>query len=694
MLVAACTLGTLSLPVFAQWGVMKPRVEPAFEDWSTRHVVYPKVGPMRAMQAVSRDPRALFAWRRLQNPGGSPPLGGNGRSGFSWRRPFVDPNLVDRDWAINLGASGVAPAMFAAKFSFDVTAAPSCANDFVVFPINASGGSGQPNIVAFNYLYSGTAGGNGICNRTASSSDTGVAAEVLWSYNIQALTGGGAVTTSPVISFDPGYSSASGTKVAFVESSAGGQIVTASVTSGHAGTGYTVGTTGTISGGTGSLATFTVTGVSGGAVTSFSVTYSGNGYTVKSGVATTTTSGSGSGLQVSITAVSTSSAAHFHVLAFKNTDGQNTSNLQSVFSPKTISTFSSTAPAAGSGTATDLALGSSTSGTDTLSSPFVDYVRDEAYVGNDIGVLYRIQDVFCTSINSDCSGGTKPAPSLDGTWGSGGAVSVCSGKLTGAVLDFVTLNVFVGCSDGKLYGFNSSGVALANSPVTVGNGSTLGGIVDAPIVDGVNGTVFAVSGSNGTNAVLVETKTDLSSRTQVSVGAAGVFNLHAPAFNNPYFTSPTTSGAYIYVAAYNSAGNEIELYGYCFNSSNLLANCSGVSPAGPHTLVLNSTPGSQLEYAPLTEFYNSTTGNDQLFITVLANRSPNIGLFDINSFPTSQTPVPGVQEGSGTSGMVVDNNSSSTQASSVYFGALSTTSSCGAGGTGGCAVKLTQAALQ
>jgi hypothetical protein len=76
------------------------------------------------------------------------------------------------------------------------------------------------------------------------------------------------------------------------------------------------------------------------------------------------------------------------------------------------------------------------------------------------------------------------------------------------------------------------------------------------------------------------------------------------------------------------------------------------------------------------------------------NRDPNIGLFHINSFPASATLAASTQEGSGTSGMVVDNISSSAQASSVYFGALSTTATCGIGGTGGCAVKLTQAGLE
>ncbi|MFY9690670.1 MAG: hypothetical protein WAJ86_12100 [Candidatus Acidiferrales bacterium] len=699
---AACIAGALSLPLAGQRIATTQQRTPMFQDWSTRFVVYPRMGPMNAMQAAAQDPRARQVWSRPLAGGGSlfsggTQLGGRSASAFSLlRRPSVEAGPTPRDWAINLGAAGTAQSMYPAKYGFDSAAPPSCTNDYVVFPVNAMGSSTQPNIVAFNQLYSGTAGANGICNRKATSSDAGVAAEVIWSYNVQGILGGGAVTTSPVISYDMLTPSASGTKIAFVESATGGPVLTDSLSAG--GSGYAVGDTGTIAGGT-VLATYKVTGVTTarrttGVVSSFTIASAGTGYSVATGATTTKTSGNGSGLTINILTVG-GYPAHFHVLAPNAGDGQNTGNLQSVLSPKTITAFSLTSPAAGSGAATDLALGSSSAGTDTLSSPFVDYTSDKAYVGNDVGVLYRIKDVFCTSGNPDCSGATKPGPSLDATWGTGGAVTVCSGTLTAPILDFVTLNVFVGCSDGKLYGFNSSGAPLAHPSVTVGNGTALGGVVDAPIVDGVDGFVYAVSGSNGANAVLVQASADLSGHTTMPVGAAGIFNLHEPAFNSTFYTSPTTAGAMIYVAAYNGAGDEIELYAYCFNStSGVLANCPGVSPAGPQMVSLNTATGSQLEYAPLTEYYNTTTSTDWLFVGVLQNRNPNIGLFNINSFPASATLAASTQEGSGASGMVVDNSSSSGQASSIYFGALSTTASCGAGGTGGCAVKLTQAGLQ
>lgn len=95
--------------------------------------------------------------------------------------------------------------MFPAKFSFDPAAAPSCANDYVVFGTTAAGVTGgNANLVAFNNLYAGT---GGMC---------GAAPTVLFAYNTTTVTGGH-IVTSPVLSQD-------GTKIAFVESLAGSAI--------------------------------------------------------------------------------------------------------------------------------------------------------------------------------------------------------------------------------------------------------------------------------------------------------------------------------------------------------------------------------------------------------------------------------------------------------------------------------------
>ncbi len=588
---------------------------PMVNDWSMRHLIYPHFGGMAAMLAVQQDPRARFSWRRRMpmrarwpEPEPLPPR---------FRPSRNNGSEVDRDWSISLGNGGTPLNMYPAKFSFDVNAAPSCTNDFVVFPIAATGSITQPNLVAFNNLYSGTAGATGICNRSHGGTDTGVAATVYWSYDVNSI--GGAVPNSPVLSLD-------GTKVAFVESAAG-------------------------------------------------------------------------------------QPAHFHVLAWKGGDGRNAANLQNVLLPTTINTFVAAAPVAGSGTATDLSLGSATTGTDTLSSPFVDYGADVAYVGNDAGMLYRIKDVFCT-VDPACLGSSKPAPSIDTSWGSSGVVTVgpgsCAGtassELTGAVLDFANGNLFVGCADGKLYGFNSSGEALSPASVTVGDGTgskTYGGIVDPPIVDGVNGFVYAVSGSanGGAYGALVQAKADLSSFVVAQIGAGNQCNNHSPQFSNAYYTSPTAAGALIYVAGAtgtvsqpcnpgSSTTGSIFVYGVTLGAGGVMT--SG-TPA--HSFNLGGGPGAQ--WAPLLEFYNTTTATDWLFAGANQSGQTNLGSMNITAgFPGT---IGVVTEGLGPSGMIVDNDSSAGQAASIYLASQQASVTCtnntNLRAVGGCAVKLTQAGL-
>jgi len=600
---------------------------PRFHDWTTRHALYSQTGTSSALEAARSDPRAIFRWRQAeQREFGQ--RESQRRQSFSIlpfrgrmqprRFPSRSPAGVQRDWSINLGTAGTAATMYPAKFTFDVTAAPSCANDFVVFPVNAVGGAGQANIVAFNNLYSGTAGGTGLCNGRATlpgGTDIKTSATVMWSYNVQSSINGG-VSTSPVLSFD-------GTKVAFVES----------------------------------------TGVK---------------------------------------------QAHFHVLAWKAGDGR-VANLQTTTSPATISAFSATAPVAGSGTATDLAIATlASTGSDTLSSPYIDYANDLAYIGNDKGVVFRIKNVFCTT--AAC--GTA-VPSLDATWGVQGAVTIggtCTGQLTAPVLNFFNLNVYVGCSDGKLYAISQVGAVKS---LVVGDGvaaKTYGGVVDPPIVDGVNGYVYAVSGSAsaGANGVLVQAKADLSSSVAATIGAGNQCNIHAPTPNNAYFTSITSAGALMYVSGVNPGGAvnqpctggsggtaSVELYGVTFGAA-------GVMTAGTpaHGVVDGGGPG--FEWSPLAEFFNATTATDWLFIAALQSGQPNVSSANITAaFPTAATFTAPVTEGVGSSGMIVDNQANTAtfpQAASIYFNALQQNATCNNnannGSTGGCAVKLTQATLQ
>jgi len=265
----------------------------------------------------------------------------------------------------------------------------------------------------------------------------------------------------------------------------------------------------------------------------------------------------------------------------------------------------------------------------------------------------------------------------------------CAAKLTGPVLDFVTLNVFVGCSDGKVYGFNSSGTALTTASITVGNGSATGGVVESPVVDGVNGFVYAASGTgaapNTTHAVVVQSTTSLggpcagSTLCIATFGVNGVFSTHSPAFNDAYFTSATSTSWMIYEMAYSSAAN-LTLYATTFSAARAMTSGAATNSAnfGTH----------MGEYAPLTEFNNA--GTDQLFFGIL--HAPvatvnTVGLLGINAFPVA--PTTGASVGAGPSGMTIDNASASGQASSIYFATQGTTAQ-----GGNLAMKLTQATLK
>lgn len=700
LLAGVCILSLAVLPGIGENAQRAGKRVPEFFDVSMRHFVYPMTGPMDKMIAAQRDPRAVMIWQHQ--------LGRQYWRGRTPERTNNPASTSHRDWSIYLGSGGTAAAQYPAKYSFDTTAAPNCTSDFVVYPVNANGSATQPNIVALNQLYSGT---GGLCTTSrlpSTASDNADSAEIYWSYNVQGIAGatGGAVTTSPTLSYD-GTGNGSGTKIAFVESKAGsaahfhvlawkagdgqsatnlqsveGAIVTqarGTTGGGYPGTGYKAGDVLTVTQGTNTTATITIKTVNGNGRVSaganaYALTYSGTAYTTANRVTTTdlTTPGA-KGFTINITAVSAG--------------------------PKTIKApFATVAPVVGSGTATDLTFGTGTGPlTDTYSWPFPDYNHDTVYVGNDSGQLYRIKDVFCIA-NSDCtSESSGPAPSIDASWGTGGYVQVCTGKLSAPVQDPVTGNVYVGCADGKLYLITSQG---AVSSLQVGTGTAVGGIVDAPLLDVFDGFVYVVSGSGsasgGASGVVVQAKLDLSSSVAVPIGTGDDCNIHTPAPNHQYWTSATSAGAGIYVAGVTGAvpsctfnsnftGPALELYSVFLNADGTLR--SG-TPAGS-----NSGGGPGYEWAPLLEFYNAATSTDWLFEGTLQNQA-NVSSINL----TTSSANTALQEGMGVTGMVIDNDSSAGQASSFYFGALGENAACNnttvTTDAGGCAVKLTQAGLQ
>jgi len=171
---------------------------PVVQDWSHRHMVYSH--PKTIIQNLQVQQQARYAQQFLRrNFSPRSPIGGRPiPKPIRFHRPEMS-NDLHRDWQVIMPSAGytLGDAVFPAKYTFDVNAAPNCTNDFVVFT-TSQGGVGVTDIYALNELYTGT------CSGVPST---------LWAYQVQSHTNGAAIT-SPILSLD-------GTQVAWVEGEGG-----------------------------------------------------------------------------------------------------------------------------------------------------------------------------------------------------------------------------------------------------------------------------------------------------------------------------------------------------------------------------------------------------------------------------------------------------------------------------------------
>ena len=240
---------------------------------------------------------------------------------------------------------------------------------------------------------------------------------------------------------------------------------------------------------------------------------------------------------------------NFHVLTLGTNGTGNGSAFDSPVVPHTIIDNGSTVTTPATNNATDAYVTLVANPSVTISSPYVDYIPDVAYVGDDDGVLHKITPVF---------NGT-PAEVTAGAW----PVTVASGvMLTGPVVDPVTGNIFVGGSDGNLYCIvSSTGAPCATSHVSVAGGTSPGPVLDAPIVtsNGTSSWVFSEA-SNASNSVLMQATTALGTPTRASLGAAGT-DLYSGDFDNGYYTTTTSfSGGHIYFCGNAKSASTPTLY--------------------------------------------------------------------------------------------------------------------------------------
>jgi hypothetical protein len=388
-------------------------------DWSSKYVVF--TGDYLPEQAAKtwNEPRAYAQWLLHGNaPAGSGLV--RGRPTPIARRRARRP--IKKDWAISLGAGGVAQGMSPAKFSFDVNAAPSCTADFVVFPIDASTGSTRSNVIGTftgeptsgqttSITINPMGGTGGALTLTASSTtNTGLDFELSTTLATDAANLAAAINrnlSSTVL--DRIIAVASGATVTVYALTPGNRVTLTTTNN------LTNFSWGTVAAGTnGSQAN----------IVAFNQLYSGSGtslcnhsnpefiFSYASGVGPVATSPglSLSGTEISYVENDPNIGAILHVVTFGSGSteyGTSASCASNNNGGTTLPTCATNAVIPGStsgSTATDFMLplglvaANPTTGVagaaDSFSSPFTDYANDTTYVGDNNGFLYAITPTF------------------------------------------------------------------------------------------------------------------------------------------------------------------------------------------------------------------------------------------------------------------------------------------------------------
>jgi hypothetical protein len=409
---------------------------------------------------------------------------------------------------------------------------------------------------------------------------------------------------------------------------------------------------------------------------------------------------------------STSTGSYFHVLVLPNPIPAPPSQMGSVINPQVPTSCATPTVANCMSTLTISAAANS------LSSPYVDYGTDTAYVATDDGKLYKIQPVF---------GGGAPALTADtANWPVTVVTTGASKVLTSPTLSTADSRIFIGDGNGYLYAVDTVAPAKATAARVsigwVGHGAGTG-IVDPPIVvnDSANPStnqVFVTTGCSniigygGAINQLPANFTSSSTFTLVDLGSGNgqgsctSGNVHGAMFDDAFWISGS-SGGHMMACGFVS-GTAVQprvpsnpkMYRFAFDANHLITS------TGQTNWVITNNTGA--ECSPLTEFFDGTT--DRLFFGVGNGNEAYIKSSDLTAgFPAPSTCSNGNPTATcatapkalgGTSGIVIDNQLSN-GGMNIYFSTLAVGSVNGqrcrvTGGTANpyCAVKLTQAGLQ
>lgn len=315
--------------------------------------------------------------------------------------------------------------------------------------------------------------------------------------------------------------------------------------------------------------------------------------------------------------------------------------------------------------------------TDPNGSPYVDYGNDVVYLTAGNGVLYHVKNVF------------NGTPTLDY------CITVTAGAgLTSPVYDSVTNKVYV--SDGRKVFAYTPGAASFTAAGSQTISATANSIILSPMVDSTNGVMYVFSSNNNANAntIVSQIPLTMASHTDAAIGLKSNSYIWVGDFDNAYFNAP--SGGSLYACGTQTAsGSKPALYTLSFTAAGVM----NTTPAMSNDVTFNGGTNPGGICSPITSFYDGT--NDRLFVGVGANGATTgnniMAMFNINARITLNTTAPAAtaaNEIGGTSGITIDNTSSSPQAASIYFGTMAKSAASPCGANLFCAVKLTQSGLQ
>ena len=700
-------LSGMSGPVFAQANTPEAgRGLP--QDWSHKHLLYPN--PDTRDEAARKGSLAFEHWNEnykdprfaLQVARKTRFVQATEESPFSpeqleWanrhRRdpPPAGPD-IHRDWSYVLGGanSGVGTAgVFPAKYNFDINAAASCANDFVVYTTAASGAADVAGVLASR---TGTFTGNPTNAQTVTIAN-GTTRTIILTASTTLNTGTnfliGGTTTITATNLAAAIVR-NGNTAGVTATSAAAVVTITAITHGAGGNSITLAKTltnftwagATLTGGTGTAGQPTIV--------AFNQLYSSCGATVpatywsfNTGAAVTQTSPvlSLDGKQVAFVQ-SAGTAASLVLLKWSSTG-----TLGAPAAPASVTLANYRACAAPCMTV----IAFNTGPNDTNSSPFYDYINDILYVGDDSGKLHKFTGVFFNG---------TPAEVIV-TW----PVTVSAANiLSSPVYDSVSGLVFVGsaagaATGGQLHSVNAATGALVSSGALSAASSV--GVHDSPIVDSTAKRVYVFVGS-GSGAANGSTCTGgpcltvyqfsapfvaNNTGTNVQVGRSRTTSpgnvLYSGGFDNAYYTSgtPSSPSGNLYVCGSRTG----TVARPTLWKIPITANAMGAPVIGP------LIAGANTDCSPITEVMNGA--NDYIYASLAAGGNQTvcagacIYLFNLTGLTWGATAVAGagLAATGGTSGIIIDNISATAGASQIYYSTLTSP---------GNAIQASQAALQ